>query len=319
MVAGTRPIRTSETAKTASAAATAMSQQLTSPTPPAKAAPLTRATTGFGISLRVRSISARPMASATFRVSSSPAMRFIQLMSPPAEKALPAPVSTTTRTLPSAPRVRKAPANSAISASSKALRTSGRLRVRVTTPRLSAANRIALISHPEDAEAGGLDRRVEAGRNRHGEHTARFLGVDHAVIPQPCAGVIGMALGLVLLADRGLEAFLLLLAPFFAARARPIAPHRGQHIGRLLAAHHRDARIGPGPQKARRIGAAAHGVIAGTEAAADDDGEFGHVGAGYRRYHLGAVLGDAASLVFLADHEAGNVLQEDQRNAALRA
>jgi hypothetical protein len=30
-------------------------------------------------------------------------------------------------------------------------------------------------------------------------------------------------------------------------------------------------------------------------------------------------LGDAAFLVFLAHHEAGDVLQEHQRNAALRA
>src|ERR1700722_1868023 len=246
-------------------------------------------------------------------------MRLIQLMSPPAEKALPAPVSTTARTLPSAPRVRKASVSSAINASSKALRTSGRLRVRVTTPRVSAASRIALMSHPEDAEAGGLDRRVETGRNRHREHAARILGIDHAVIPQPRAGIIRMPLGFVLLADRGLEVFLFLLAPFLAATAPAVAPHRGQYIGRLFSSHDGNPRIGPGPQEARRIGAAAPGVIAGPEAAADDDGEFGHVGAGHRRHHLGAVLGDAARLVFLADHEAGDVLQEDQRNAALRA
>ena len=35
--------------------------------------------------------------------------------------------------------------------------------------------------------------------------------------------------------------------------------------------------------------------------------------------HLGAVLGDAAGLVFAADHEAGDVLQEDQRDVALAA
>ena len=32
---------------------------------------------------------------------------------------------------------------------------------------------------------------------------------------------------------------------------------------------------------------------------------------------LGAVLGDAAGLVLLADHEAGDVLEEDERDAAL--
>ena len=44
-----------------------------------------------------------------------------------------------------------------------------------------------------------------------------------------------------------------------------------------------------------------------------------HLRAGDRGHHLGAVLGDAAGFVFLADHEAGDVLQEQQRNAALAA
>src|SRR5262249_62014971 len=35
------------------------------------------------------------------------------------------------------------------------------------------------------------------------------------------------------------------------------------------------------------------------------------------RYHLGTILGDAARLVLAADHEAGNVLQEQERDAAL--
>ena len=46
---------------------------------------------------------------------------------------------------------------------------------------------------------------------------------------------------------------------------------------------------------------------------------FGTCGAGDRRHELGAVLGDAARLVLAADHEAGDVLQEQQRDAALAA
>jgi hypothetical protein len=65
--------------------------------------------------------------------------------------------------------------------------------------------------------------------------------------------------------------------------------------------------------------AAAHAVVAGAEAAADQHGELGHLGGGDGGDHLGAVLGDAAVLVLAADHEAGDVLQEDQRNAALGA
>ena len=55
------------------------------------------------------------------------------------------------------------------------------------------------------------------------------------------------------------------------------------------------------------------------KAAADDDREFRHIGAGDRRDELRAILGDALRLVFLADHEAGDVLQKHQRNFPLRA
>ena len=37
------------------------------------------------------------------------------------------------------------------------------------------------------------------------------------------------------------------------------------------------------------------------------------------RDQLGAILGDAAGLIFRADHETGDILQEDQRNFPLRA
>ena len=46
---------------------------------------------------------------------------------------------------------------------------------------------------------------------------------------------------------------------------------------------------------------------------------FGTCGVGDRHHHLRAILGDAAVLVLLADHEAGDVLQEDQRRLALAA
>ena len=43
---------------------------------------------------------------------------------------------------------------------------------------------------------------------------------------------------------------------------------------------------------------------------------FGTRGAGDGGHELGAVLGDAAGLVVAADHEAGDVLQEQQRDPA---
>src|SRR5690606_29032624 len=174
--------------------------------------------------------------------------------------------------------------------------------------------------HPEHAVARrSLDRGVEAGRDAQSKHAPRVGRVDDAVVPQAGGGIPWAALGFVLLADRGLERVLFLGAPAAAAGLDAVALHRGQHAGRLLAAHHADPRVRPHPQEAAAVGAAVHGVVAGAEAAADDHGELGHVRARDRGDHLRAVAGDAGLLVLLADHEAGDVLQEHQRDAALVA
>ncbi len=58
-------------------------------------------------------------------------------------------------------------------------------------------------------------------------------------------------------------------------------------------------------------------VVASAEASPDQDRVLGHLCTGHGHHHLGAVLGDARGLVLLADHEAGDVLQEHQRDATL--
>ena len=80
-----------------------------------------------------------------------------------------------------------------------------------------------------------------------------------------------------------------------------------------------DARVRPHPELPRRIRAAAHAVVARAETSADDDGELRHFRARDGRNELRAVFGDAAVFVLFADHEAGDVLQEEQRRSALRA
>ncbi len=87
----------------------------------------------------------------------------------------------------------------------------------------------------------------------------------------------------------------------------------------LLTTHHRNARVRPHPQKARAVGTAAHAVVACTIGAADHHGEFRHRCGRNRRHELCAVAGNAAGFVFLADHEAGDVLQEQQRDVSLAA
>src|SRR5690606_17865004 len=78
-----------------------------------------------------------------------------------------------------------------------------------------------------------------------------------------------------------------------------------------------DPGVGPHPQEARVVGPAAHAIVAGAEAAADDHGKLRYPGAGHGGDQLGAMLGNAARLVFLTDHEAGDVLQKYQRDGAL--
>ncbi len=126
-----------------------------------------------------------------------------------------------------------------------------------------------------------------------------------------------MALALVLFEDRLLDGRHLIVAEALAGALALLLLDLGEHPGGLFATHHGDARVGPHPEEARVVGAAAHAVVAGTEAAADEHGELRHLGAGHRGDQLGAVLGDATGLVFLPDHETGDVLQEQQRDAAL--
>ena len=65
------------------------------------------------------------------------------------------------------------------------------------------------------------------------------------------------------------------------------------------------------------VGAAAHAVVARPEGAAGDDGELRHLRARHGHDQLGAVPGDTARLVLLADHEARDVLEEDEGNPPL--
>src|SRR6266699_570433 len=173
------------------------------------------------------------------------------------------------------------------------------------------------LLHPKHPEPRRFDRRVERGREREREHAPGFLRRDDAVVPQPGGRVIGISLALVIVPDRLLEFFFLLGAPRLAPRLDIVAAHGGEHRGGLLPTHDRNSRIGPDEQEPRRVGPPAHTVIAGAVGSPDDQGELGHLRAGDRRHHLGAVLGDAARLIFTADHEAGDVLQEQQRDFSL--
>src|SRR5439155_21586932 len=68
-----------------------------------------------------------------------------------------------------------------------------------------------------------------------------------------------------------------------------------------------------------RVSPAAHRVVSGAKRATGDDAELRHLGGRDRRHQLGAVLRQPLLLVTLAYHEAGNVLEEEQGDAAMAA
>src|SRR5437763_9360541 len=74
----------------------------------------------------------------------------------------------------------------------------------------------SIASHPEQAEFCWLDRRVRRCRQAETEHQSRIGGIDHAVVPQTGSGVIGIALGFVLRADRRPEFIFLFRRPGLA-------------------------------------------------------------------------------------------------------
>ena len=183
----------------------------------------------------------------------------------------------------------------------------------ISMPLMTTAIPAHMRKTPKRVSSMGALRAAERPRPR----TAPAVGRrDDAIVPEPRAGVIGMALALVLGADGGLEGLLLFRRP---GRLHIVLLDLGEDRGRLLAAHHGDACIGPHPEEAWTIGPAAHAVIAGPEAAADDERQLRYPGGGDRRHHLRPVLGNAAGFVFAADHEAGDVLEENERDAALGA
>src|SRR5438552_7053775 len=174
-------------------------------------------------------------------------------------------------------------------------------------------------SHPEDAKMGRLDRLVQRSRERKPEDFARIGRIDHTIVPQPRAREIGMTFALVLRAHGRLERGLLVCAPGTTLGVDGVTPDRGEYRRRLLPTHDRDPGVGPHPQEARVEGAPAHSVISGAVRPADNDRELGYPGAGNRGHHLRPVLGDPTRLVFSADHEAGDVLEEDEGDPALAA
>ena len=140
IIIGHRPTLISGVPSCASSAAMATSQATTSPSPPASACPLTIAMVGLPtrVSARFRSTNVPGLVDSLPPDCSGVPPEPIDDKSPPAEKTLPAPVSTMTRTAPSALARSSACNSSPMVVGPSGLRFSGRLRVmRAVAPRTS--------------------------------------------------------------------------------------------------------------------------------------------------------------------------------------
>src|SRR5262249_16537704 len=89
-------------------------------------------------------------------------------------------------------------------------------------------------SHPKYAELGLRDWCIQRRGKTQSEHAARFGRRDDAVVPQPRRGVIGVAFGVILLADRLFELFFLDLRPFLAFGLDIVPAHSRERRGRLF-------------------------------------------------------------------------------------
>ena len=147
--------------------------------------------------------------------------------------------------------------------------------------------------------------------------TLRVAGVDDPVVPQAAGGEERGRLALDLLLDRRARS----ASSASSSKGRPASFRRRpgddrHHAGQLRRAHHGDAVVGPREHEAGVVGPARHAVVAGAVGGPDHQREVGHRRVRHGVDQLRAVLDDPALLVARADHEPGDVLDEQQRDVA---
>src|SRR5690606_31051895 len=172
------------------------------------------------------------------------------------------------------------------------------------------------------AEGIGLERadlRLGADIQQQAEQLAGVARIDQAVVPQAGGAVQRSGLAVELLRGGHLQHVEHLRIGFLAFLAVLVLGDDAQHLAGLGAAHHRGPAVGPGADEARVQTTAAHGVVAGAVGAADDDGQLGYRAVGHGLDQLGAVLDHAVLFRLGADHEAGGVVEEQDRRVALLA
>ena len=229
-MAGIRPSRASANANVVPSAATATSAHATRPAPPPIAGAVDPGDHRLGAGVDAPRM--RPASAIRVRevlLSEVAARRASSRGRRRREKAVPAPRGPR-RASRRRPQVAERPA-SAASAPGQGVPALGAVQGERSRPR--PRGRPRRRSHPEHPEAWSVDRRARRRVEAEREHLARVERVDHAVVPQPRGGVVGVALPLVALDVSSSSAG----SPPTVVSTLPPA-----------AAHHRDPRVRPHPE-----------------------------------------------------------------------
>ena len=207
-------------------------------------------------------------------------------------------------------------------------------------------------SHAEDAKSTKVGSRCTISLlfpgklQAESEPLARVLRNNNPVVPQTCARIVRVSFFLVLLSYWCFECFFLLLRPLHASHQRmeqvsaliTACPTRSfasrlicastdaacsPPITEILALGHIHRNRGLVVNKEGRAGLlvspSTHPIIACPKTSPDDDCHLRHPSTCHSHHHLGSILCDTARLGGLSNHEAGDVLEEDDWDVALLA
>lgn len=135
------------------------------------------------------------------------------------------------------------------------------------------------------------------------QHRPRMRRRDDPIVPQ---------------SSRRIHSVTLLFDPCLELRINRLT-HRLHNRTQLLRAHNPNLRLWPHPEEPRGVSSSTHTIISCASASTYHDSELGDVSTGDCCDELRAVFGYAAFFGVGADHEATDVLEEDEGDAALGA
>mmetsp|Transcript_57983 Transcript_57983/g.127101 ORF Transcript_57983/g.127101 Transcript_57983/m.127101 type:complete len:203 (-) Transcript_57983:2028-2636(-) len=173
-------------------------------------------------------------------------------------------------------------------------------------------------SHPVHAVATVGERSVHGNGNGIRQYLPGISGINDPIVENTSAGVPSRIGFFDAINDWLLDLLhKLLWQGFFAFPLQLVLLHDGDNSRGLLSAHHRDLCAGPQESESRPKSWPTHRVIPRSKTASTNDRELGNWYIAHGINHLRPILCDPALLIGGPDDEPRDVVQEDQRRAAL--